>query len=456
MPLITNSGISLDQEKYLAKKLIDRSYLKLAMSAAVEKVSMREGSGLTAFMVRYQRMATPQATLTEGVAPASSTFSLQEQSVVLDQWGDWLEISDVAQLTASHPIMQQAQELLADNAARVMDREITVVMLAGTAVAFGDGSVATRRAVTGTMRLNENVLHNAKVTLSLAGAPPIGGPSGDARVVKTGSYLNGNDYLAISGPEVCADLLQPSVNLGTFVSASLYANTKALYNNEVGKWLGFRFVESNFLPRFGLFGNSTVAVTAGTDFGSGTPTCNVITSGGAFNGTIFFKITRKNTLRGFEEDISIAHTIATGGASRQLTFAMPATTGFVYNVYVDTTATGGAGTDASMRLVAENVLPGATTTVSAAPTTGRNPPDNINVTAGALPIPRIHPIFLVAQSALAWIGFYDAKFYTTGSGAEKSDPLAQKRTVGWKFFGKTLIKDQDRLLRLEVATGFGT
>jgi hypothetical protein len=53
MPLIVNSGITADQEKYLAKKLIDRSYLKLSMSAAVEKVQMREGSGLTAFMVRY-------------------------------------------------------------------------------------------------------------------------------------------------------------------------------------------------------------------------------------------------------------------------------------------------------------------------------------------------------------------------------------------------------------------
>jgi N4-gp56 family major capsid protein len=456
MPLIVNSGITADQEKYLAKKLIDRSYLKLSMSAAVEKVQMREGSGLTAFMVRYQRMATPQATLTEGVAPPSSTFSLQEQSVTLDQWGDWLEISDVAQLTAMHPIMEQARELLADNAARVMDREITVVMLAGTSVVFGDGSVASRRLITSAMRLNETVLHNAKVSLSLAGAPPIGGPAGNAQVVKSGSYLNGNDYLAIAGPEVCADLMQPAVNLGTFVSQALYANQKNLYNNEVGKWLGFRFVESNFLPRFGLLGNTTVAVTAGNDFGTGTPVCNVVTTGGSFNGTIFFKITRKNILRGFEEDISIAHTIATGGASRQLTFTMPATAGFVYNVYVDTTATGGAGADSGMRLVAENALPSALVTVSAAPTVGRFPPDNINATSGALAIPRIHPVFLVAQSALAWVGFYDAKFYTTGSGAEKADPLAQKRTVGWKFFGKTLIRDQDRLLRLELATGFGT
>lgn len=457
MPLIVNSTISADQEKYLLKKLLDRSYLKLTMSGAVDMETMREGSGLTAFMVRYRRMNTPVSTLTEGVAPPSSNFSLEEVTVTLDQWGDWLELSDVAQLTARHPLVQQAQELLADNAARVLDREICIVMLSGTNVVFGDGSVTTRRTITGVMRLNETVLHNAKVTLANAGAPPRGGPSGDAKVASSGSYLNGNDYLAIAGPEVCADLMQPAVNLGTFVSASLYAKSGSqLYNNEVGKWLGFRFVESNFIPRFGLLGNTTTAVASGADFGTGTPTVTVVTSGGSLgNATFFYKVTRKDLLRGFEEDISIAHSTASGGTSRIYRFAMPATAGFVYNVYFDTVAGGGTGTDATMRLVHQNVAPSASVDVLAVPTTGAFPPDNINVTAGALPIPRIHPVFIVAQAALAWVGFYKPKFYITGAGPDKADPLAQKRTIGWKFFGKTVIKDQTRLLRLELATGFG-
>lgn len=458
MPLIVNSTISLDQEKYLLKKLLDRSYLKLSMSAAVDMEQMREGAGLIAYMVRYRRMNTPVATLTEGTPPPSSTFALDEVAVTLDQWGDWLELSDVAQLTAKHPLMQQAQELLADNAARVMDREITIVAMAGTNVVFGDGSVIERSAITSAMRLGETVLHNASVTLSLAGAPPKGGPSGDARVVTTGSYLNGNTYLAICGPEVCADLMQPSVNLGTFVSASLYARQgSALFNNEVGQWLGFRFVVSNFLPRFGRLGNITTPVTSGSNFGAGSPTVTAVDGGGSLNSatTFFYKVTRKDLLRGFEEDISIPHSTASAatGNNESFSFAMPATAGFVYNVYFDTVATGGTGTDATLRLVHQNVPAGTTVTVTAIPASGANPPQHIN---NNLTVPRIHPVFIVAQSAMAWVGFYKAKFYTTGNGAEKSDPLAQKRTVGWKFFGKTVIKDQSRLLRLELATQFGT
>jgi hypothetical protein len=60
---ITNSTISLDQEKYLAKQLLQRSYLKLVMSSLCDQDQMREGSGLTAYMVRYRRMNVPTSTL---------------------------------------------------------------------------------------------------------------------------------------------------------------------------------------------------------------------------------------------------------------------------------------------------------------------------------------------------------------------------------------------------------
>jgi hypothetical protein len=249
--------------------------------------------------------------------------------------------------------------------------------------------------------------------------------------------------------------MSPAVNLGTFVSAAVYNRPGALYNNEVGKWLGFRFVETNFIPRFGRIGGTTTAVVSGSNMGAAdSPTVTFAAAGGALaNATFFYKATRKSLLRGFEEDISIPHSTATGGAAGLATFTMPAAAGFAYNIYFDTVSGGGTGTNATLRLVGQNIAPSGVVQVSTVPVTGANPPDHIN---NALAIPRIHPVFILGQSACAWVGFYKAKFLTTGAGAEKADPLAQKRTIGWKFFGKTVIKDQDRLLRLELASGFGT
>jgi hypothetical protein len=159
-------------------------------------------------------------------------------------------------------------------------------------------------------------------------------------------------------------------------------------------------------------------------------------------------VTRKDVLRGFEEAISIIHTTTSTstGDNESFTFAMPATAGFVYNVYFDKTSA--STTDAGLGLSFSNVAAGATATVIAvAATAAAQPPQDIGTSTD---VTLVHPVFLVAQSALAWVGFYKPKMMLSPATATKDDPLAQKRTIGYKYFGKAVIKDQTRLLRLEV------
>jgi N4-gp56 family major capsid protein len=457
---IINSVISNDQEKFLVNKLLDRSSIRLVMGGLCDNISMREGAGLTAYMVRYKRMFVPLATLSEATTPTQSTFSLEQVTVTLDQWGDYLEISDVAQLTAKHPLMTQCVELLADNAARVMDREITIVMLAGTTVQYADGSVSTRNTLTSAMVISDTIVQKVRVTMVSAGAPPRGGPSGDARAVATsGNFQNGNSYVAVCGPQVIGDVQRPSTSFGTWASAATYANAKALYASEVGTWQGVRFVETNFIPKFTLLGDTTAANVSGGDFGTNTPVVTAVDGGGALNSgvTYFYKVTRKDKLRGFEEEISIAHSTASAatGNNESFTFNFSGlTAGYVYNLYFDTVQGGGTGSDVTLGLVAANIEVGITTTVTAVPAATTNPPASLrNVLDGADPA-AIHPVFIVAEAALAWAGFYKSRVMMSPTGATKDDPLAQRRTVGYKFFGKAVIKDQTRLLRLEVASAY--
>lgn len=448
---ITNSTISLDQEKFLVNKLLDRSSLRLVMAGVCDSIQMREGAGLTAYMVRYKRMNVPVTTLSEGVTPSQSSFSLQEVTVTLDQWGDYLEVTDVAQLTVKHPLMQQCTELLADNAARVMDREITLVMLAGTNVQYGDGTVTARSSVTSSMKISDTVLGKARVTLVNAGAPPRGGPSKDAKqVAASGNFANGLNYVAICGPEVIQDVMSPSTSFGTFAAAATYNNAKQLYSSEVGTWLGFRFVETNFIPKLVRLGNATVAAAEGSDVGGITGLTLDVQNGAsgalASSTTFYWQVTRKDLLRGFEEAISIVHSTATGVGDDAFVFTMPSTAGFVYNVYFGTTAT-------NLKLHAQNVAASGVTTVNSVPATGASYVIPLQATGSGDPS-ALHPVFIVAESALAWCGFYKAKMLVSPNGATKDDPLAQRRTIGFKFFGKAVIKDQDRLLRLEVASTY--
>lgn len=450
---ITNSTISLDQEKYLVAKLLERSSLKLVMLGVCDNISMREGAGLTAYMVRYKRMNVPLVPLAEGVTPSQASFSLEEVTVTLDQWGDYLEVTDVAQLTAKHPLMQQCVELLSDNAARVMDREITIVCLAGTNVQYGDGSVASRSLITSAMKITNTVIQKARVTMVNNGAPPQGGPAGDARQqAAKGNFQGGNAYVGITTANVISDILEPSTNFGSFVSATQYANARVLFMSEVGTWGSIRWVESNFLPIFTLLGNTTAAVSTGNAFGTNTPVVTAVDGGGTLTSgaTYYYKVTRKDLLRGFEENISMEHSTAAAasGNNESFTFNFSGlSAGYVYNLYF-----GGSSGDANLRLVQANIAVGTTVTVTAVPASTVTPPPS-NKTDGSNPN-AIHIVFIVAREALAWAGFYKPKFLMSGTGAEKSDPLAQRRTVGFKYFGKAVIKDQTRLLRLEVASTY--
>src|SRR3990172_3326310 len=134
---VSSTTTSSDQEKFLAAKLIARSHQKLIAASVCDKISMPQGAGLTANFVRYKRMNVPLVALTEGTDPTASAFTIATVTVTLDQWGDVIIITDVAQLTGKHPLVQQCIELLSDNAARVMDREVQLVWLAGTNVQFG-------------------------------------------------------------------------------------------------------------------------------------------------------------------------------------------------------------------------------------------------------------------------------------------------------------------------------
>ena len=450
MALLTSSGLSTDQEKFLVGKLLDRSYLNLVMGSLCDKLQMREGAGKTAYMVRYKRMNVPMATLTEGSSGTSSTFTLEEVTVTLDQWGDWLEISDVAQLTTKHPVMQQAQLLLADNAARVMDREICVVLLAGTNVIFGDGSATDRQSITDAMTISDGLLKDARAQLANDGAPAYGSPAGDAKEVASG-FSRGQGYILVCGPEIVNDISSPSVSYGTFVSYANFNDSSKLLTAEVGKWLNFRVLETNFIPRFTRLGNTTIANASGSGFGVTGLTVTAVDGGGSLTSSTSYayKVTRKDLLRGFEEAISIIHTTTSAATANNesFTFALPSTVGYVYNVYFDKTSA--STTDAGLGLVSANNAASATVTVTAV-ATGAQPPGSVGSSTNTT-ISLIHPVFIVAQSALAWCGFYKPKMMLSPNTATKDDPLAQKRTIGYKFFGKAVIKDQTRLLRLEVA-----
>lgn len=464
-----------DRELYLHDKLISRAMVRILCASVMENINLPEGVGLTANFVRYNRMNLPTSTLSEGVAPSNSSFTLTLVQVTLDQWGDMVTITDVSQLTTKHPLVDQATQLLADNAQRVIDREIQLVWLAGTNVQYGDGSVTSRPTITSALKMSDAVLHKARITHINNGTPPRGGPSGGIILgtadgggakpgegFKTGVGSNsgtinqGQHYVAICGPEVWADIMAAGTSLGTVASVAMYANQKQLYNGEEGTWLGTRFVISNFIPKFQLLGNTTAAVSSTNAFGTDTPIVTAVNGGGSLTSatTYFYKVTRKKLDRGFEEYISIAHSTASAatGNNESFTFDFSGlTAGYVYNLYFDTQSGGGSGADSQLGLVQANIAVGTTVTVTDV-ATGSAPPASVPVSPSTL---NVYPVYIVGEDFGSWVGLQKLRVMVSGDTPTiGGNELLQLKSIGYKFLGKAVIKDQLRILRVEVTSAY--
>lgn len=442
---VFNSTIASDQEKFLAAKLIARATLKMVAASLCEKIKQPNGTGLVAYFVRYSRMNVPLTTLSEGVTGTGSALAVEQFSVTLDQWGDFVVLTDVAELTAKHPLAQQAMEVLADNAQRVIDREIQKVWIANTNVQYGDGSVTTRDAITSAMKLSGAVIQRARVTMKLNGAPERGGPADqDFKLgAEAGGKIGNGNYVAVCGPELQADLMAESTSFGTFVAVETYRNNSALYAGEVGTWLGCKWVITNFIPVFRILGNYTAAAAIGANAGGITGMTTSVGTGTFGSVTLYWKVTRKSLTRGFEEYISVEHSTATGGASSSLQFVMPSTVGFVYNIYLGST-TG----DANLKLAVENAAASSTNNITAVSSSTTTPP----VASGSPSNnnPTVHPLYLHAADSCKWVGLQDLRMLRGGGNATESDPLAQRKTLGYKFYAKAIVADTTRLLRCEL------
>lgn len=453
MATVQQSTITYDQGKYLAASLIKRSRLRLVAFGLCDPNQMPEGNGLTAYFVRYSRMNVPLATLTEGTTPTPSSISLEQVTVTLDQWGDLIKITDIAQATAKHPLVQQAVALLADNAARVIDREIQIVWLANTNVQYFDGTRANRAAIVyNTDYISDNVIHQAVVSMVDDGVNPRSGPAmQDIQKGGQGSINGGAKYVGIAGPQVMRDIMQAGTSLGTWVSTKMYNSPQALYNAEAGEWLGVRWVETNFIPKFTCLGNATGgALVSGNAFGTGTPVVTAVDGGGSLTSatTYYYKVTRTHKARGFEEDISLEWNTASAatGNNESFTFNFSGlSSNYLYKIYF-----GSATGDSNLKIVSSAGHEADTTvTVTSVPATTTTAPANVNATNR----PTVHPVYILGAEACFVVSLKKLQTYMV-RGADKTDPLDQFMYCGYKFLQKAVVADSSRILRVEVVSRF--
>ena len=170
-------------------------------------------------------MTTP---LQEGVTPDGQDLSMSTIEATVDQYGGYVTISDMLDLTAIDPVLVQGTKAIASQAGRSLDTITREVLNGGTNVQYAEGQVESRAALKYTSEedncnLTVKAIKKAVRTLEGQDAPKIDG------------Y-----YVAIIHPFCKFDLM----NDPEWRKPHEYVNTENIYKNEIGEIAGVRFVQS--------------------------------------------------------------------------------------------------------------------------------------------------------------------------------------------------------------------
>jgi N4-gp56 family major capsid protein len=197
--------------------------------------------------------------LTEGVTPAGSTLENKDYTVTLQQYGDFLEFSDVIQDTHEDfpPLLREMTDILGEQAAHTIETLRFNVLKAGTNVFYANG--ANRAAVnTGvTLPLQRRITRSLK----RQNAKPM--TAMISSTVKYNTQPIEAAFVALCHPDVENDIR----DMAGFISVKQYGSNVEAMEGEIGSVEDVRYIRSTVFESFPDAGGTTAGYlsTTGTD-----------------------------------------------------------------------------------------------------------------------------------------------------------------------------------------------
>ena len=226
--ITTDSGLSVENKTFYDMTLIDEAQANLVHDQFAQKRPIPKNGGKKIEFRKFASLPKALTALTEGVTPDGKKLSVTKIEAEVAQYGDYIVQSDVLELTSIDNTIVEATKILGRQAGLTLDTITRNVMQSGTNVYYcpkKDGTaVASRSALTAECKLTVDVVNRVVAILKKNNAPKING-----------------DYVAIIHPLVAYDLMSDPA----WVDAHKYTTSENIYNGELGKIGGVRFIESS-------------------------------------------------------------------------------------------------------------------------------------------------------------------------------------------------------------------
>jgi len=255
MPSTTYGDISPRTAAYAEKELLKRGVPFLVLEKFGQAKPLPSNSTKVMKFRRYSALSSTPVTLTEGVTPSSQQLSVVDVTATLAQYGGLTTITDVILDTHEDNTLNEAVNLLGEQAAQMIEKMRFGVLKAGTNVLYANGAVRTAVNTAISLTLQRRAVRalkrqNARFITSIVRSTP-----------SYGTEAVAPGYVALIHPDLEADVR----GLTGFVPAEKYGSISP-WENELGKVEDVRYVTSTIFEPFADAGGAkgTMLSTTGT------------------------------------------------------------------------------------------------------------------------------------------------------------------------------------------------
>ena len=255
----TGNDLSVEMKTFYSDYLIEMAEPELVHDQFGQKRPIPKNGGKTIEFRKYAPLPKALTPLSEGVTPLGQKLSVTNITATVQQYGGFIELSDVLMLTAIDNNLVEATKLLGSQAGRTSDTITRDILVTGTNVNYANGKSARSALAANTDKLTVVDVRKAVRKLKLFNTPKIG-----------------NYYVGIIHPDVVYDLMDDN----EWKYPHQYVDTNNIYMGELGAIAGVRFVETTEAKVFSAGGASSANVYATLILGDNAYGVTEVTGGG--------------------------------------------------------------------------------------------------------------------------------------------------------------------------------
>lgn len=228
-----NADLSPEMQIYYDMELLDAAKPNLVHAQFGQKRPIPKNGGKTINFRKFRALPKALTPLNEGTPPPGQPLKVDEITATVLQYGDYIAQTDVLELTALDNTILEATKLLGNQAGETLDRIVSLYMHCTTNHSFADKinaltgekeKVSSAANLDTTAVLTVDTIRKVVAKLKKANAPKING-----------------SYIAIIHPYAAYDLTSDP----KWEEMQKYTNPENMYEGEIGRIAGVRFVESS-------------------------------------------------------------------------------------------------------------------------------------------------------------------------------------------------------------------